>query len=90
MLDHTVTNDFKRAEYTSLPITLAILLLAFGALVAALIPAVLGFTAVLGAIGISILVSHLYALPNFMDSVILMMGMAVGVDYSLFYLQRER
>jgi RND superfamily putative drug exporter len=90
VLDHTVTNDFKRAEYTSLPITLAILLLAFGALVAALIPAVLGFTAVLGAIGISILVSHLYALPNFMDSVILMMGMAVGVDYSLFYLQRER
>ena len=90
VLDRSVTNDFKRAEYTSLPITLAILLLAFGALVAAVIPVVLGFTAVLGAIGISILVSHVYALPNFMDSVILMMGMAVGVDYSLFYLQRER
>ena len=90
VLEGTVTSDFKRAEYTSLPITLAILLLAFGALVAALIPVVLGFTAVLGAIGISILVSHLYALPNFMDSVILMMGMAVGIDYSLFYLQRER
>ena len=86
----TVTNDFKRAEYTSLPLTLVILLLAFGALVAALIPLMLGFTAVLGAIGITILISHGYALPNFMDSVILMMGMAVGVDYSLFYLQRER
>ncbi len=86
----TVISDFKRAEFTSLPITLLILMLAFGALVAALLPLVLGFTAVLGAIGISILVSHVYALPNFMDSVILMMGMAVGVDYSLFYLQRER
>ncbi len=55
-----------------------------------MIPLVLGFTAVLGAIGISIIVSQVYALPNFLDSVILMMGMAVGVDYSLFYLQRER
>jgi RND superfamily putative drug exporter len=85
-----VTDDFRRAEYTSLPVTLAILLLAFGAAVAALLPALLGFTAVLGAIGLSVLLSHLYALPNFMDSVILMMGMAVGIDYSLFYLQRER
>ncbi len=86
----TVTSDFKRAEYTSLPITLAILLLAFGAVVAAVIPVVLGFTAVLGAIGICVLLSQFYALPNFLDSVILMMGMAVGIDYSLFYLQRER
>ena len=85
-----VNKDFRRAEYTSLPITLAILLLAFGALVAALLPVVLAFTAVLGAIGISMLVSQAYALPNFLNSVILMMGMAVGVDYSLFYLQRER
>jgi len=85
-----VTNDFERAEYTSLPITLVILLLAFGALVAGVIPVILGFTAVLGAIGVSQLVSQAYALPNFLNSVILMMGMAVGVDYSLFYLQRER
>ncbi len=85
-----VTKDFAKAEYTSLPITLAILLLAFGALVAGAIPVVLGFTAVLGAIGVSMLASQAYALPNFLNSVILMMGMAVGVDYSLFYLQRER
>src|SRR4051794_21988288 len=90
VIGETVTNDFKRAEYTSLPITLAILLLAFGALVAALLPLVLGFTAVLGAIGGCVLLSQFYALPVVLDSVILMMGMAVGVDYSLFYLQRER
>ncbi|HVU75931.1 MAG TPA: MMPL family transporter [Gaiellaceae bacterium] len=90
VIGETVTNDFRRAEYTSIPVTLAILLLAFGALVAALLPVVLGFTAVLGAIGLSILLSHAYPIPSFMDSVILMMGMAVGIDYSLFYLQRER
>jgi RND superfamily putative drug exporter len=90
VIGHTVAQDFKRAEYTSLPLTLLILLLAFGALVAGAIPVLLGFTAVLGAIGISMILSHGYALPDFLNSVILMMGMAVGVDYSLFYLQRER
>jgi uncharacterized membrane protein YdfJ with MMPL/SSD domain len=90
VIGKTVSNDFQRAEYTSLPITLAILLLAFGAAVAAMLPVVLGFTAVLGAIGVCVLVSHVYPLPDFVDSVILMMGMAVGVDYSLFYLQRHR
>jgi uncharacterized membrane protein YdfJ with MMPL/SSD domain len=90
VIGKTVTNDFKRAEYTSLPLTLAILLLAFGALVAALLPVVLGFTAVLGAIGLSVVLSQVYAVPSFIDSVILMMGMAVGIDYSLFYLQRDR
>jgi RND superfamily putative drug exporter len=90
VINDTVTKDFKRAEYTSLPITLIILLLAFGALVAALLPVVLGFTAVLGAIGLCVLLSYVYSVPSFLDSVILMMGMAVGVDYSLFYLQRQR
>jgi len=90
LIGDTVTSDFRHAEYTSIPITLAILLLAFGALVAAILPVLLGFTAVLGAIGISVFASHVYALPSFVDSVTLMMGMAVGVDYSLFYLQRER
>jgi RND superfamily putative drug exporter len=86
----TVERDFARAEYTSVPITLAILLLAFGAFVAAVLPVVLGFTAVLGAIGLCVGISYVYPLPEFLSSVILMMGMAVGVDYSLFYLQRER
>jgi RND superfamily putative drug exporter len=90
VIGKTVEHDFAKAEYTSLPITLAILLLAFGALVAALLPVVLGFTAVLGAIGACVGISYVYPLPSFLSSVILMMGMAVGVDYSLFYLQRER
>ncbi len=90
VIGETVTNDFKKAQFTTLPVTLVILLLAFGALVAALLPVALGFTAVIGAIGLSTGVSYLYPLPSFLADVILMMGMAVGVDYSRFYLQRER
>jgi len=89
-LGHVVKQDFTRAEFTSLPLTLLILLVAFGALVAAAILVLLAFTAVLGSIGLYVLLSQVYPSPDFVDSVILMMGMAVGVDYSLFYLQRER
>ena len=90
VLSKVVKDDFKHAEYTSLPLTLVILLVAFGALVAAAIPVLLAFTAVLGSIGLYVILSQVYPSPDFVDSVILMMGMAVGVDYSLFYLQRER
>ena len=82
--------DMKRAEYTSLPVTLIILLVAFGALVAAGLPVLLAFSAVLAATGLSAFVSHLVHAADATTSVILMVGMAVGVDYSLFYLQRER
>jgi RND superfamily putative drug exporter len=89
-INGVVKRDFKRAEYLSLPLTLLILLVAFGALVAAAIPVLLAFTAVLGSIGLFLILSHAYPSPDFVSNVILMMGMAVGVDYSLFYLQRER
>jgi uncharacterized membrane protein YdfJ with MMPL/SSD domain len=81
--------DFQRAETTSLPITLIILLLAFGALVAAGLPLLLGFTAVLGTIGLLGPVSQLFPLDESVSSVVLLVGLAVGVDYSMFYLRRE-
>src|SRR5581483_11483286 len=56
----------------------------------ALLPVGLAFTGFLGALGVSALVSHLHASSDATNSVILLMGMAVGVDYSLFYLRRER
>ena len=90
VIGNQITRDFSKAEYTSLPLTFVILFFAFGAVVAALLPVVLAFTAVLGSIGLFVIVSQAYASPDFVNSVILMMGMAVGVDYSLFYLQRER
>ncbi len=89
-LNDTIGKDFQKAEKLSVPITFLILLFAFGALVAAGIPVLLAFSAVLGSIGLSELVSHVAHASDATQSVMLLMGMAVGVDYSLFYLKRER
>ena len=83
------TGDFNRAEHTSLPLTLLILLLAFGSLMAAGVPLLLGFTAVLAALGLIKPVSHLYPVAQGQIApVILLVGLAVGVDYSMFYMRR--
>jgi RND superfamily putative drug exporter len=89
-LSKTIDKDFQKAEKLSVPITFAILLLAFGAFVAAGVPVLLAFSAVLGSVGLSALASHVFHASDATQSVILLMGMAVGVDYSLFYLKRER
>src|SRR5919199_6697199 len=89
-LNDTIGKDFKKAESLSVPITFLILLIAFGAFVAAGVPVLLAFSAVLGSIGLSQLVSHVAHASDATQSVMLLMGMAVGVDYSLFYLKRER
>lgn len=90
-LDERFGIDMRRAELTSLPLTLAILLVAFGALVAAGLPVLLAFSAVLAATGANALVSHLIPTDQqTLSAIILMIGMAVGIDYSLFYLRRER
>jgi uncharacterized membrane protein YdfJ with MMPL/SSD domain len=90
VLNKTVGDDFRKAEQLTVPITLVILMFAFGALVAALLPVGLAFTGFLGALGVSAVISHVQASSDATNSVILLMGMAVGVDYSLFYLRRER
>jgi RND superfamily putative drug exporter len=89
-LGTAIDGDLRRAEQLSLPITLLVLFIAFGALVAASIPVLLAFTAVLATYGISALLSHLVPSADATKSVILLIGMAVGTDYSLFYLRRER
>jgi RND superfamily putative drug exporter len=89
-MNTVVSDGLSKAEKLSLPITFAILLLAFGAFLAAGIPVLLAFTAVLAALGLTHLSSSFIHEANPTASVILLMGMAVGVDYSLFYLKRER
>jgi uncharacterized membrane protein YdfJ with MMPL/SSD domain len=81
--------DFQKAEVLSLPITLVILILAFGSLVAAGLPLLLALTAVMGTIGLLGPVSQLVALDEAISSVVLLVGLAVGVDYCMFYLRRE-
>ena len=89
-LSKSFEDDFKRAEATSLPITLIILVLAFGALVAAGVPLLLALTAVLAAIGLIAPISQIWPVDESISSVVLLIGLAVGVDYSMFYLRRER
>jgi putative drug exporter of the RND superfamily len=85
-----VSKDFRHAEETSLPITLVLLLVVFGALIAAGIPLVLAGTAVATAISLLAIPSRWLPVGSTTSSVVLLVGMAVGVDYSLFYLRRER
>ena len=89
-LSDTLGSDFRRAELFSIPLTLVILLVAFGALIAASVPLLLALSAVAAAIGLSALTSHLVPADESLNSIILLIGLAVGVDYSLFYVRRER
>jgi uncharacterized membrane protein YdfJ with MMPL/SSD domain len=89
-LSKAFEDDFRKAEITSLPITLVILVIAFGALVAAGVPLILALTAVAATIGLLGPVSQFGAVDEAISSVVLLIGLAVGVDYSMFYLRRER
>ena len=82
--------DLLKAGAISLPVTLAILLLTFGALVAAGIPLLLALTSVFAAIGLLALPSKVLPMDDAVNAVVLLIGLAVGVDYSMFYLKRER
>jgi RND superfamily putative drug exporter len=86
----TISSDFRRAEVTSVPITLVLLLCVFGALIAAGIPLLLAGTSVTAAISLLAIPSQWLPIDSTTSSVVLLVGMAVGVDYSLFYLRRER
>ena len=89
-LNDSAMDDLKTAGMYSVPLTLCILLIAFGAVVAAGIPLLLGLSAVLGTLGLVSLVSHLVPMSNSTSALVLLIGLAVGVDYSMFYLKRER
>src|SRR4051812_42881771 len=89
-LNEQVGKDFAKAGVFSLPITLLVLVIAFGALIAAGLPLLLGLTAVAATIGLAALPSHLFPMDQNVSVVVMLIGLAVGVDYSLFYLKRER
>ncbi|MEU6407760.1 MMPL family transporter [Microbispora sp. NPDC046933] len=90
LIGEAIDEDFVRAEQLSLPITLGILLAAFGALLAAVVPVALAMTAIFAATGLLAFTSHLLHVDSATTNVMLLIGLAVGVDYSLFYIMRER
>ena len=85
-----VNKDMGRALFLNLPVTLVILALVFGALVAALVPLALALAAIVTALGILTFVSQSYALANTYTEVVLLMGLATGIDYALFVITRFR
>jgi RND superfamily putative drug exporter len=89
-LEESFMKDLERAGLFSLPVTLAILVVAFGALVAAGIPLLLGLSAVLATLGLVALPSQVLPIDESTSAIVLLIGLAVGVDYSMFYLKRER
>ena len=89
-VNETITDDLKKAGELSLPVTLIILIFTFGTLVAAGLPLLIGITAVIAALGLVAIPSEFLPVDANLPAVILLIGLAVGVDYSLFYLRRER
>ena len=83
-------NDFRKAEVTSIPVSLVLLLIVFGALIAAGIPLLLAGTAVISAISLLAIPGRWLPVDSTTSSIVLLVGMAVGIDYSLFYLRRTR
>jgi uncharacterized membrane protein YdfJ with MMPL/SSD domain len=89
-LEELFGSQLARAGLLSIPLTLGILLLVFGSLVGASIPLLLGLTSVFATMGLVALPSQIVPMDENISAVILLIGLAVGVDYSLFYIRRER
>lgn len=90
-VNEVIQHDLDGTLKITLPLTFIILLLAFGAVVAAVIPLILGITSLLAAFGLMAIYSHLVGPidPN-VSQVIVLIGLAVGIDYSLFLITRYR
>ena len=89
-VDDKFNQDLERAGLLSLPVTIVILVVAFGALVAAGIPLLLALSAVMATMGLLAIPSQVWPVDENISAIVLLIGLAVGVDYSMFYLKRER
>ncbi len=82
--------DLQSAEIIGIPIAILILLVVFGALVAAGMPIILGLLAIAVAVGLSAVIGTQFELSVFLVNFVTTMGLAVGIDYSLLIVQRVR
>ncbi|MET9678822.1 MMPL family transporter [Streptomyces coeruleorubidus] len=83
-------DDLALSEAITLPVTLVTLMVVFGSVTMAGVPLLLALSSIAAAVGLSMVVSHVSPDAGVGTNVILMIGLAVGVDYTLFYLKRER
>ncbi|MFF9030317.1 MMPL family transporter [Streptomyces iakyrus] len=89
-VDQQRSDDLALSEAITLPLTLLTLLVVFGSVTMAGVPLLLALSSIAAAVGLSMVVSHVSPDAGVGTNVILMIGLAVGVDYTLFYLKRER
>ena len=89
-VEELINEDFGFALFLNIPITLIILVLAFGALLAATVPLALAIAAIIVATGILSLFSQVYPLSDVYKEIVLLMGLATGIDYALFVVSRYR
>jgi RND superfamily putative drug exporter len=82
--------DLQRAEVVALPLALILLLIVFGAVVAALIPLGTGLLAVMSGIAGMFLLSHITGVSVYAQNVVTLIGLGVAIDYSLFVTSRFR
>ena len=89
-LSSTASSDLRSAETVGLPITLAVLALVFGAFVAAGVSLVLALTTIGVTIGAVIAIGAFVPQSFFIVNIVMMIGLAVGIDYALFIIERYR
>src|SRR5438093_1006981 len=93
-LDHDVrtisAEDTERGEAQALPLTLVVLVVAFGALVAAMLPVIVGVLAITIALGLVTVAAHYLPMSVFVLNITTMVGLGVGIDYSLLIVTRFR
>ena len=87
---HQATSDLRKGEGISLPIALIILLVVFGTVVAATLPVFLALIAITLAVALTAILGHLFSESTFAVNMITLIGLAVGIDYSLFIVSRFR
>src|SRR5579864_6518183 len=86
----TTTSDLSRAERIAFPITLVILIVAFGSIVAAGVPLILALLGLAISLGIVSIIASTTTVSIFTENIMSMIGIGVGIDYSLFILTRFR
>jgi RND superfamily putative drug exporter len=88
--DVTLESDLQRAEFISLPISLLLLLLVFGAVVAALLPVGVGLLSVVGGVAATLILARFTDVSQYAINLVTLIGLGVAIDYSLFIVNRYR
>jgi RND superfamily putative drug exporter len=90
MFTKVAKSDLERGEIFGIPAALVVLLVVFGALLAAGMPLVLSLISIVLAMALTALIGQIYPINTFALNILTMMGLAVGIDYTLFVISRYR